>query len=172
MTTPAVTALATAVDRETAWLSAYSPTDGLPPLLKNLGGPWDVVQAYWPRTPATQKTAIYVTRTTIDDERVANIRIRPSYMFRLKCIWPVRLTAAGLSEAEQRNFDAAIALLFQRIRGLPFDKTHGGAFLSAGEVPRLPGPHAEYEDPEVTVDLSKELRCTVSYPADDYEVND
>lgn len=164
--------IAGAVDREAAWLAAYNPADGLPPLLAVNGGPWEVVQAYWPRTPATQKPAIYVTRTTIDDERVANIRIRPTYMFRLKLVWPVRATAAGLAEQEQQNLDAAVALLVQRVRGLPFDKTHGGAFLSAGEVPRMPGVHVEFDDPEITIDQLKALRCTVTYPADDFEVND
>lgn len=167
-----MTGIADAVDREAGWLASYNPSDGLPPLLASMGGPWDVVQAYWPRTPAMQQAGIYVTRTSVDDERVASIRIRPSYMFRLKLVWPVRVTSAGLAEAEQRNLDAAVALLFQRIRGLPFDKTHGGAFLSAGEVPRMPGPHAEFDDPEITIDQLKALRATVTYPADDFEVND
>ncbi len=173
MTTPLVPAqgIAGAVDRETAWLAAFDPTDGLPALMSSQGGPWEIVQAYWPRTPATQKPGIYVIRTSVDDERVAGIRIRPQYMFRLKLVWPVRQTAAGLAETEQRNLDAAVALLVQRIRGKIGDKTHGGAFLSAGEVPRMPGVHVEYEDPEATIDRSKELRAYVSYPADDYEVN-
>lgn len=167
-----MTGIADAVDREAGWLAAYNPTDGLPALLADLGGPWQIVQAYWPRTPATQQTGIYVTRTSIDDERVGNIRIRPTYMFRLKLVWPVRATAAGLAEQEQQSLDAAVALLVQRIRGLPFDKTHGGAFLSAGEVPRMPGVHVEFDDPEITIDQLKALRATVVYPADDFEVND
>lgn len=172
MTTPLVQGIAGAVGREARWLAAYNPADGLPALLTAMGGPWDVVQAYWPRTPATQQTGIYVTRISIDDERAANIRIRPTYMFRLKLVWPVRVTASGLAEAEQRNLDAAVALLVQRIRGLPFDKTHGGAFLSVGEVPRMPGVHVEFDDPEITIDQLKALRATAVYAADDYEVND
>lgn len=172
MTTPLVPGIAGAVDREAAWLAAYSPADGLPALLSNLGGPFDIVQGFWPRTPATQKPAIYVLLTTIDDQRTANIRIRPSYMFRLKIVWPVRMTSAGLAEQEQRNLLAAVALLVQRIRGKLLDKTHDGAFLSAGEVPRMPGVHVEFDDPETTIDHAKELRAYVMYPADDYEVND
>jgi hypothetical protein len=166
-----MTGIADAVDRETVWLSAYSPSDGLPALLSTRGGPWEVVQAYWPRTLSAEKTGVYVLRTSLDDERTANIRIRPMYMFRLKLIWPVRLAAAGLAESEQRNLDAAVALLVQRIRGLAGDKTHGGAFLSAGEVPRMPGVHVEFDDPEITIPHLKSLRGLVTYPADDFEVN-
>lgn len=160
---------ADAVAREAAWLA--SSGDTLPALLTANGGPWDVVQAYWPRTPAMEKTGIYVLRTSLDDERAASIRIRPQYMFRLKLIWPVRQTASGIAEGEQQALDDAADLLIQRIRGLPFDKTHGGRFLSAGEVPRLPGVHVEFDDPEVTIPHLKSLRAFVVYPADDFEVN-
>ena len=40
---------ADAVDREAAWLATSG--DGLPALLVTAGGPFGVVQAYWPRTP-------------------------------------------------------------------------------------------------------------------------
>lgn len=160
---------ADAVQREAGWLATYG--DGLPALLTANGGPWDVVQAYWPRTPAMEKTGIYVLRPTFDDERVANIRIRTSYQFKLKLVWPVRQVVAGLAEAEQQALDDAVDLLMQRIRGPLGDKTHGGRFLSAGEVPRLPGPHVDFDDPEVTITQLKSLRGYVMYPADDFEIN-
>ena len=50
---------ADAVAREVSWLTAV---DTLPSLLTANGGPWDNVQAYWARTPATQQTTIYVLR--------------------------------------------------------------------------------------------------------------
>lgn len=173
MTTPVIPAqgIAGAVDREAAWLAAFNPADGLPPLLAVNGGPFEIVQAYWPRTPSYEKTGLYVLRPSFDEERVAGIRIRDTYMFRVKFVWPVRSAATGIAETEQRNLDAAIALLFQRIRGLTGDKTHGGAFLSAGEVPRMPGPHCETDDPEVTIPQLKSLRGIVTYPADDFEIN-
>lgn len=158
-----------AVQREADWLATFG--DGLPALLAVNGGPWDIIQAYWRRTPPSEKTGIYVLRTAFSDERVANIRIRDTYDFSLKLIWPVRAVAEGLAEQEQQNLDDAVDLLIQRIRGPLGDKTHGGRFLSAGEVPRMPGVHVQFEDPEITIPQLKSLRATVSYPADDFEVN-
>ena len=158
-----------AVAREVAWLTAV---DTLPSLLTANGGPWDNVQGYWARTPATQQTTIYVLRSSLSDERAMNIRIRPTYDFSLKLVWPIRQTTTGIAEGEQQALDSAVDLLLQRIRGPLSDKTHGGRFLSVGEVPRMPGVHVLFEDPEVTIDAVKSLRCTVSYSADDYEIND
>jgi hypothetical protein len=155
--------------REAAWLNTI---DSLPVLPSSAGGPFDVLQPFWTRTPATQKTQLYVWSSTFDDERVANIRIRPHYDITLAVYWPVRVTAGGVAETEQQNAKNAVDLLIQRIRGFPGDKTHGGAFLSAGEVPRVPGIHVAWEPPWVTIPADKELRCTVTYPADDFEIND
>jgi hypothetical protein len=161
---------ADAVAREAAWLQ--SSGDGLPALLTADGGPWDIVQAYWRRTPPSEKTAIYVLRASLSDERTANIRIRTGYDFTLKLHWPVRQAAEGLAEKEQQAMDDAVDLLIQRIRGPLGDKTHGGRFLSAGEVPRMPGVHVAFDDPELTIASGKALRALVSYPADDFEIND
>ena len=87
-------------------------------------------------------------------------------------MWPIRQTTTGIAEGEQQALDSAVDLLLQRIRGPLSDKTHGGRFLSVGEVPRMPGVHVLFEDPEVTIDAVKALRATVSYSADDYEIND
>lgn len=156
--------------REAAWLQVA--TDSLPVLPSANGGPWDIIQAFWNRTPATQKTQIYVWSSSVEDERAMNVRIRPHYEITLLCHWPVRQTAAPLAETEQQAFKNAVDLLIQRIRGPLGDKTHGGAFLSAGEVPRSPGVHVQYEPPWVTIPADKELRCTVTYYADDFELND
>ena len=160
---------ADAVSREVSWLTASG--DGLPALLTQDGGPWDNIQGYWARTPATQQNTIYVLRSGLSDERAANIRIRTTYEFTLKLVWPIRQTSSPLAEGEQQNLDDAVDLLLQRIRGPVGDKTHGGAFLSVGEVPRLPGVHVTFDDPEVTIDAVKALRATVSYAADDFEIN-
>lgn len=162
---------ADAVSREADWLNTFG--DGLPALPAQAGGPWQVVQAYWPGARlAGNKTGIYVLRTKLTDPRVGNLRIRPSYPFSLKLVWPVRTSTAPLAETEQQNFDNAIDLLIQRIRGPVGDKTHGGRFLSVGEVPREPAVEVTFTDPEVSIPADKALRATVTYSADDFEIND
>jgi hypothetical protein len=154
---------------EAAWLSIGN--DSLPALLTADGGPWDVIQAFWTRTPATQKTQIYVMSLEMDDQRSANIRTMPHYQITLEFHWPLRQTASPLAEQEQQALKNALDLLVQRIRGPVGDKTHGGAFLSAGEVPRSPGLHVSIEPPWVTIPVDKELRGTVVYYCDDFELN-
>ena len=156
--------------REAQWLTQFG--DSLPALLTQNGGPWDIIQAFWARTPATQKTQCYVWSSSLDDERSANIRIMPHYEITLVLYWPVRATTAPLAEKEQQAFKNAVDLLLQRIRGPLGDKTHGGAFLSVGEAPRSPGVHVQYEPPWVTIPADKELRALVTYFADDYELID
>jgi hypothetical protein len=51
------------------------------------------------------------------------------------------------------------------------NKTHGGAFLSAAEVPHEQPITVEFEDPERTIKQDKALRATVLYYADDLEIN-
>jgi hypothetical protein len=164
------TSTADAVARESAWLNTFG--DGLPALPAAAGGPWNVVQGYWPGLRlATQQTGIYVLRRHLADDRVANLRIRDSYEFNLKLVWPVKASTAPLAETEQQNFDNAIDLLIQRIRGPVGDKTHGGAFLSVGEVPREQPVSVGFSDPEQTIPAEKALRALVTYYADDIEIN-
>jgi len=156
--------------REAAWLNTTG--DGLPSLNASANGPWQVLQAFYSRTPGTQQTQCYVWAGEIADNRVANIRIRTTYQVTLDLHWPVRQTTSPLAEQEQQNFKNAVELLLQRIRGPVNDKSHGGAFLSAGEVPRQPGVHVQFEHPSVTIPADKELRATVTYFVDDFEIND
>lgn len=155
-----------AVDREVAWLTTSG--DGLPGLLTDAGGPFDAIQAYWPRTPATRQKSIYVLRRRIHDERVANIRRRPTYQFLLRIVWPIS-TSTGAAEREQCALDAAVELLLQRIDGPMLDKTHGGRFLSVAESPAY--VDVDFIDPEQTISQSASLRAEVAYSADDFEVN-
>jgi hypothetical protein len=155
--------------REAAWLTTTG--DSLPWLLTQDGGPFDVIQAFWTRTPGTQQTQLYVMSLEFDDERTSSQRIMPHYMITLEMRWPIRATTSPLAEQEQQAFKNAIDLLVQRIRGPVGDKTHGGAFLSAGEVPRSPGVHVSIEPPWATIPADKELRGLVTYYADDDEVN-
>jgi hypothetical protein len=155
--------------REAAYLVAV---DGFAwPLLTANGGPWDVLQAFYARTPGTQKTQCYVWAAEVSDERVGGIRIRPTYQITLSLHWPLRQTTSPLAEQEQQAFKNAVDLLLQRIRGPVNDKSHGGEFLSAGEVPRSPGVHVMYEHPAQTIPADKELRATITYFADDWEIN-
>ena len=161
---------ADAADREAAWLNTAG--DGLAVLPTAAGGPWKVVQAYWPGLRwATQQTGIYLLRRHLADDRAASLRIRDSYEFVLKLVWPVLNVTAPLAETEQRRFDAAIELLIQRIRGPVGDKTHGGRFLSVGEVPREQPVTVMFDDPEVTISADKTLRANCTYYADDFELN-
>lgn len=160
--------------REGAWLATSG--DGLPALLTTAGGPFEIVQAYWPGAKfAGNKSAVYVQRTRTILPRFGGARIMPGFEFQLKAWWPVKVTTAGIAETEAQNFDNAIELLLQRIDGLPLDKTHGGRFLSAGEG--LEGsavqglyPVVTYLDPEVTIPQSKALRAQIAYPANDREI--
>lgn len=167
---PAYTSTANAVSREVAWLKISN--DALPALLAANDGPWEIIQGYWPRTMATQKTGIYVLRSSWSDDRSANQRIRPTYEFTLRLVWPVRMTTTSLAEGEQQALDDAIDLLVQRIRGPINDKSHNGAFLSVGENPRSPGVRVTFEDPATTISASKALFASVVYYADDLEVQD
>jgi hypothetical protein len=155
------------VARETAWLQAAG--DSLPALLTANSGPWQVVQAYWPRTPHANQRGIYVVRARLLDPRVSSQRIRPRYQLTLKCVWPVVATSAGLLESEQQNLDSALDPLMQRIRGPVGDKSHGGRFLSAGENPRT--VDVPFEDPERTMAAAKRLLATVVYFIDDFEIS-
>lgn len=155
---------ADAVDRETAWLSTVG--DGLPALLASSGGAWDVVQAYMPRTPATRGNQIYVLRRNVRSHRVSNARRRPLYEFELKLIWPLQ-SGTGQAEADQRNFDAAVDAILARVVGPLGDKTHGGRFLSAAEVPDLIS--VRVDDPERTIPEGR-FTATVLYSVDDNEI--
>lgn len=158
-----------AVQREANWLARFG--DGLPALLAADGGPWDVVQAYWPRTPNYNLNGIYLTRHRLQDVRISNQRKRAAYAFRLKLFWRIgsTTTSAGLAEAEQQAFDNAVDLLLIRLRGYLGDKTHGGQFLSVGETPgREPEISVDFDPPETTLDRGF-LSGTVMYSADDVE---
>lgn len=160
---------ADAVAREAEWLQ--SSGDTLPALLLADGGPWKIVQAYWPGARfAAQQTGIYVTRRILDDQRSHDLMLMPQYEFTLKLVWPVRTSAPPIAETEQQNLDNAVDLLIQRIRGLPGDKSHGGRFLSVGEAPKGLFPSVAFEDPEVTMPVDKVLRASATYRADDFEV--
>lgn len=173
---------ADAVDREATWLALPgTATDGLPSLLVVDGGPWDVVQAYQPRTPAMRKAQVFVLRTDTRVERFGHIRSIFGYEFMLRVLWPLS-NQAGNAEADQRAFDVAMHMLCLRIRGVGpnqpggADKTHGGAFLQAAEgsdiTRTLPGIHVHYEDPEQTMANGIDFRATVTYSADDRDFND
>lgn len=171
MTYPTPDPTSTAPDREAAWLAMTGPP-GLPSLLKDDGGPWDVVQADWPGARVgTMKAGIYLLLRQVSDDHVAAQRYRDQYEFAARCEWPVKASTAPLAEQEQQAFRKAIGLLLQRIRGPVGDKSHGGRFLSVGEVPGQVTATVSYEDPEITIAAGDGLRATIVYRADDLEMN-
>lgn len=155
---------ADAVDRETAWLNTTG--DGLPELVKtdSGGGPFDVVQAYYPRTPNMNQRAVYVLRSRIRQIRYSNGRLHNQYPLRLVLQWPL-LAVNGSAEDEQRAFDAAVDLVLQRVAGPLLDKTHGGRFMQAAEDPREVG--VEFHDPLETIPRLGALLAEVTYQATD-----
>jgi hypothetical protein len=160
--------------REAAWLTTSG--DSLPSLLVLNGGPWVTIGAYVQGAATrTQQTAVYVMRGNVQQIRVANQRIRPRYPMKLELHWPVRVTTPGSSSiaaTEQQNFDDAIELLRQRVTGPLGDKSHGGRFLSAAEAAKgQVAVDVQYEPPMQTIPQSKELRATMSYYIDDFEIN-
>ncbi|MFE5868813.1 hypothetical protein ACFQ6V_09185 [Streptomyces roseifaciens] len=159
---------ADAVTREAAWLAGYNAADGLPVLAAALGGPFDVVQAYLPRTPAQRRTQLYVLRRQVREERTAHVRRMARHLFELRIIWPAS-SPTGSSEEVQQALDSAVELVLQRIGGLMFDKTHGGRFLSVAENPAE--VTVDFADPEPGLRDRADLRCTVTYWADDAEIN-
>jgi hypothetical protein len=154
---------ADACDREAAWLS--SSGDGLPALVATAGGPFGLVQAYWPRTPGRRTQGqLYVLRNNLEERRFANQRVMVTYAFQLALVWPLQ-KGTGSAEDEQRAFDTAIDLVLTRVRGYRGDKTHGGRFLSAAEDPRM--VRVVFDPPGHTIVADTELRASVTYTAQD-----
>ncbi|MFB9925997.1 hypothetical protein ACFORO_12540 [Amycolatopsis halotolerans] len=154
--------------REAAWLADYNPADGLPALLQANGGPWQVVQAYWPRTPDRMGKSVFVMRHSIKNERFANVQKISKYVFRLICWWPM-VSPTGAAEQSQGDFDTALDLLVQRIVGPLMDKTHGGRFLSVAEDPSA--IEITYHDPVQTLASGNFLAAEITYTADDPNYN-
>ena len=163
---------ADAVDREVTFLTASG--DGLPALQSsaNPPGPWNIIQAYWPRTPATRQSGLYVLRPQLADDRWTNQRKLAQYDFRIRAIWPIggTTTSSGIGEQEQRALDAAIDLLIQRIRGTLGDHSHGGQFMSVAEAPAPERITVRFDDPETTMAASSTLRAEITYSAHDQAV--
>jgi hypothetical protein len=155
---------ADAVARETAWLT--SSGDGLPALLKQAGGPFDVVQAYWPRSQRAKQRSIFVLRRDINDERFSVARRMDTHEFVLRIVWPM-LSGTGAAEDEQQALDDAIELVKVRVHGPLQDKTHGGRFLSVAENPSA--IRVSFTDPAHTVDLAY-FEAEITYHGDDVEV--
>jgi hypothetical protein len=155
---------ADAVTRETAWLTTSG--DGLPALLATAGGPFDLIQAYFPRTPSMEQRSLFVIRQRIRQARTANVRQMSTYPFLLRIQWPI-LDVTGNAEAEQQALDNAVELVFQRVSGPVFDKTHGGRFLSVAENPRA--TEATFRDPMITLPTLNALLVDITYSADDPE---
>jgi hypothetical protein len=165
---------ADAVAREAAWLSTVSG-DSLPFLPASAGGAFEVIAPYWQGAQTrTQAPAIYVLRAQVAALRVANQRVRNRYRMTLDVHWPIRATGPGASSiaaVEQQNLDDAVDLLRQRIAGTLGDKSHGGRFQAAGEAKTLPGMTVDFPQAETTIRAAKEIRASVVYYCDDFEIS-
>lgn len=157
---------ADAVQREADWLRAYDAADDLPGLLKASGGPFDVVQAYVPRTGAQRQTRLYVTRAQLRVERFGFNRKINHHTFMLRLYWP-QTSPSGQAESVQQDFDTAVDLVVQRVSGLFQDKTHGSRFLSVAEDPA--SIDVQFADPEASIQAKAELTATITYQADDQD---
>lgn len=162
--------VADAVEREAAWLTTTG--DGLPALMTSAGGAWDIVQAYWPGSRLqTQRTGVYVLRGRLLDQLVEGRRIRPQYEMTLHLEWPLKTISTPAAENTQKAMDAAVADLIGRLRGFTGDKTHGGRFLTAAQVPHSHPPEVRWDDPRKTIPEGKHLTATCTYRIDDLEIH-
>ena len=159
---------ADAVAREAEWLRTSG--DGLPALLTEDGGPWDLVQAYAPRTPPERKASLYVMRRGFHTRRWSQQRRMAGYDFHLVCLWPIGQTTVGvdMAENEQAAFDQALMLLVERIEGYVDDKSHGARFLAVaeGDASNSTRIEVEFQDPGESLSDAF-LAATITYSADD-----
>jgi hypothetical protein len=169
VTTPTVP---TAVLKEADWL-ATTAADSLPVLLGDGaggGGPFDVVQGYWPRTAEYRKAGLYLTRPAFQNLRFGAHRKIRRHQFLLRVLWPIGSTSvgSGLWEAEQTALDVAVDAVVDRIVAYDGDKTHGGRFLSVAEAPEAQPISVRYADPaRATGGGRVELTVEITYQADD-----
>jgi hypothetical protein len=161
-----VPSLADAITREAEWLRASG--DGLPALLKEHGGPFEVVQGRFPRTPNTRQPRLFLVNGPYTDERWGNQRKLGTYSFRAAMWWPIGATVVStdIAEREQQAFDEAIELVIERVRGFLHDHTHGGRFLAVAEAPVSSDITVQYAPPEQTVPDGF-LKADVMYQAQD-----
>ena len=162
-----------AVQAEAAWL-ATSAADGLPNLLAANGGPFDIVQAYWRRTPGKGKRALYLFQSELVDQRTSMQHGITTHKFTARIEWPIS-SSSQTAETAQLQLEQAITAVIGRVRGFPTDHTHGGAFLSVAEGATAEDQDARiavtFEDPEASLppNGSGVFRADITYTADDQE---
>lgn len=155
-----------ALDREAAWLSAV---DSLPSLLSVNGGPFQTIQARWPRTLDTLTYGIYVVRApgrSAHYNRTAAQRQELITSLQLRCVWPLT-SGVGSAENDQLAFDQAIDKVLTRVLGNLGDHTHGGRFAWAAEDGSL---DVDYADPAQAVDVGT-FTARITYLVADLETN-
>lgn len=156
-----------ALDREAAWLNTIS--DALPILIASNGGPFQRIQARWPRTYPTRQTMLAVLRqptVSYKYDSVSSQRARGQTGILLRAVWPVA-AGTGNAQSDQLAFEQAIDLVITRVAGPFGDKSHGGRFLSVAED-RM-GINVFYDDPEQAL-VAGAYRAQITYTADDPEL--
>ena len=123
-----------AVDREAAWFTDDLSANGIPPLLKqgSNGAPFAIVRAR-ARQPSQRGQACFIWLERVVESRYALTRKLQVYHLVATCLW-TRASDVGKTDVDEASFEAALAKVVQRVRGLKGDKTHGGRFLAAGEI--------------------------------------
>lgn len=127
-------AYADAVIREAKWFTTEPAFTGCPPLLSAFGGPFDTVAGSDNSTPQGYPSKIleygrnlYLWRENTQWQRLAFGELQYRYHMVAVVLWSFQ-TGDGSLPSEMAALDSAMDSVFQRIRGVFGDKTHGGAF--------------------------------------------
>jgi hypothetical protein len=161
-------AFSDSLDREAAWLNTTG--DGLPELPAP-NGPFQIIQARWPRVQSTRKTGIYVLRQPGNSAKLNRFGAQRSMLtthLQLRILWPLT-SGVGSAEADQLLLERAIDAVLARVQGPLGDKTHGGRFLSVAENPDY--IDLTVDDPEQAIAQGGIFRAQITYSADDADFN-
>lgn len=146
-----------AVQREVDWLT--EEVVGLPVLLKDQGGAFDLVLPYGRKAGSLPVGGRYmfVYREATVERRFAIQQKIQIHRLRLRVSWPVRAPGAQ-PEVDLAELDAAVEDILAKVRGPFGDHTHGGRFLDAAEGDEgsdRTGTEVTSDDPDTAIEQSK-----------------
>ena len=122
---------AEALTAEEDWFT--SPLVGVPPLIKEDGGPFDVCAAQVRRlSQAPRQLFLGHTRST-DGRQSKTPDHRIDHEIVALVFWSA-IGAGARAHRDQAELDAAVERVLARIRGLQGDSTHGGRWWGVGEA--------------------------------------
>ena len=168
----------TVVSREAAWFTVDPPPTfpTAPPLLAANGGPFDICQGYYQRVDQRARE-LYIVRTGSDEDRDTSSTVGTfgggmggmkgwKHTITLYLFWAFE-DPTGSLEAEQQNFDSAMAAVMTRIRGPFGDKSHNQAFASVGEGTASDRIQVRVTDVRALMDQGQPLEAQIIYSAYD-----